>query len=493
MNFFRSVFSTEPDPDHDLDGDENPTSSDHDEPDETAQAASAAAAAAADFFKSVFSTSPDPPEEEDQGEEEEGQEQTSNQELDQQREEAREGEEGEEGEEEEEEEEGVSTGPWGLGLGGLIKTFASRSETVIKDLEEFGHGLRAETVVLRDVASRALDVGASAAQERLESMGQAVDDIGDTLRRGTAEIISQSKEALLSLDAPSPSSESPSDTDSNPRSSSAATSLPIMSRYTRFEAQLIAARSDPATFTEPPEDPQDFAKWQSGFKLEEQKDEIDTLLKENSQVEVFLEKLVPNLVDEETFWSRYFYKIEKIKQAEDARAKIVKMAVSGDEEEDLSWDVEEEEEEKVEDIEKVQKEEEKKDNIRQQDSHGELEAQDVESGPSHGVDEKETAETSKDEASGESNGEEMASKSSDFSVISSRPSAPGEEEEDLGWEAIEEVGESEEKTAGLADPGRSSGAKTEDLRKRLSATVDQEEEELSWDIEDEEEGPAHKN
>ncbi|KAJ1691533.1 hypothetical protein LUZ63_015688 [Rhynchospora breviuscula] len=484
MNFFRSVFSTDPDPD--LDGEDNATSSDHDEPDETAQAASAAAAAAADFFKSVFSTSPDPPEEEDQGEEEqeEGEEQISNQELDQQREEAQEGEEGEKGE-------GVSTGPWGLGLGGLIKTFASRSETVIKDLEEFGHGLRAETVVLRDVASRALDVGASAAQERLESMGQAVDDIGDTLRRGTAEIISQSKEALLSLDAPSPSSESPSDTDSNPRSS-AASSLPIMSRYTRFESQLIAARSDPATFTEPPEDPQDFAKWQSGFKLEEQKDEIDTLLKENSQVEVFLEKLVPNLVDEETFWSRYFYKIEKIKQAEDARAKIVKMAVSGDEEEDLSWDVEEEEEEKVEDKEKVENKEEKKENVREQDSHGEMEAQDMKSGASHGVDEKERVETSKDEANGESNGEEMASKSSDFSVISSRPSVPGEEEEDLGWEAIEEVGESEEKIAGIADPGRSSGAKSEDLRKRLSATVDQEEEELSWDIEDEE-GPAHKS
>ncbi|KAJ4782601.1 BSD domain-containing protein 1 [Rhynchospora pubera] len=482
MNFFRSVFSPDPDPDLDLDGEDNATSSDHDEPDETAQAASAAAAAAADFFKSVFSTSPDPPEEEDQEEEE----QTSNQELGQRREEAQEG-------DGEGEEEGVSTGPWGLGLGGLIKTFASRSETVIKDLEEFGHGLRAETVALRDVASRALDVGASAAQERLESMGQAVDDIGDTLRRGTAEIISQSKEALLSLDAPSPSSESPSDTDSNPRSSSAASSLPIMSRYTRFEAQLIAARSDPATFTEPPEDPQDFAKWQSGFKLEEQKDEIDSLLKENSQVEVFLEKLVPNLVDEETFWSRYFYKIEKIKQAEDARAKIVKMAVSGDEEEDLSWDVEEEEEEKVEDKETVENKEEKKETVREQDSHGEMEARDMKSGASHGVDDKERVETSKDEASGESNGEEMASKSSDFSVISSRPSVPGEEEEDLGWEAIEEVGETEEKIGGIADPGRSSGAKAEDLRKRLSATVDQEEEELSWDIEDEEEGPAHKS
>lgn len=212
-------------------------------------------------------------------------------------------------------------------------------------------------------------------------------------------------------------------------------------------------------------------------------------------MEVFLEKLVPSLVDEETFWSRYFYKIGKIKQAEDARAKIVKMAVAGDEEEDLSWEVEEEEEEEKEKVEEKEMVavEEKKDNVREQDTHGEMEAQDVKSDASEGVDEKETVETSKEESNGdsngESNGEEMASKSSDFSIISSRPSVPGEEEEDLGWEAIEEVGESEDKRPGSADPGSSSGsgsgAKAEDLRKRLSATVDQEEEELSWDIEDE--------
>jgi hypothetical protein len=162
MNFFRSVFSAEPDPD--LEGGEDATSRDHDEPDETAAAASAAAAATMDFFKSVFSASSDPPEEEEEDQDEEEEErQPLNQEKNQQSGEVQEG---------EEEEEGVSTGAWGLGFGGFIKTIASRSETVIKDLEEFGHGLKAESVVLRDVASRALDVGASAAQEKLESMGQ---------------------------------------------------------------------------------------------------------------------------------------------------------------------------------------------------------------------------------------------------------------------------------------------------------------------------------
>lgn len=119
------------------------------------------------------------------------------------------------------------------------------------------------------------------------------------------------------------------------------------------------------------------------------------------------------------------------------------------------------------------KEEEKKDNVREQVTHGEMETQDVKSVASKGIEERQTVDTSKEDSNGdsngESNGEEMASKSSDFSVISSRPSVPGEEEEDLGWEAIEEVGESEDKKGNLADPGSSSGsgsvAKEEDLRK----------------------------
>jgi DNA repair protein RadC len=50
----------------------------------------------------------------------------------------------------------------GMGFRGLITTIASRSETVIKDLEESEHGLKAESVILRDVFSYALDVKASA-------------------------------------------------------------------------------------------------------------------------------------------------------------------------------------------------------------------------------------------------------------------------------------------------------------------------------------------
>ncbi|KAK9121487.1 hypothetical protein Syun_019104 [Stephania yunnanensis] len=39
-------------------------------------------------------------------------------------------------------------------------------------------------------------------------------------------------------------------------------------------------------------------------------------------------KAVPELVDDEGFWFRYFYRIDKAKQVEEARADLVRRAVS---------------------------------------------------------------------------------------------------------------------------------------------------------------------
>ncbi|KAI9126533.1 hypothetical protein K1719_002129 [Acacia pycnantha] len=71
---------------------------------------------------------------------------------------------------------------------GIFQTLASKSESVIgfyrRDLEEFHSGLKKETAIIPEATSRAvknlpalLDVGASVAQESLESVGQAIDDI----------------------------------------------------------------------------------------------------------------------------------------------------------------------------------------------------------------------------------------------------------------------------------------------------------------------------
>ncbi|KAH6793284.1 hypothetical protein C2S52_003761 [Perilla frutescens var. hirtella] len=85
-------------------------------------------------------------------------------------------------------------------------------------------------------------------------------------------------------------------------------------RYSQFEAQLRAIHSDLNSFCVKPDDAEDYGKWKLG-------------------------KVVPNAVDHETFWCRYFYRVEKLKQQESVRMRIVKRAISNDEEE-LSWEVE---------------------------------------------------------------------------------------------------------------------------------------------------------
>ncbi|CAI9778520.1 unnamed protein product [Fraxinus pennsylvanica] len=231
---------------------------------------------------------------------------------------------------------GIGGGGWSFG--GLIKTFTTQSESVLetyrRDLREFGSGLRKESEVIREVASRAvkelpasLEAGASVAHGSLESVGQALDGV----LKSTTDIISQGKESLVS------GSDVESETPETNKSLSSG-------RYSRFDAQLIAIQSDANSFCKDPEDIEEYKKWKSGFKLEERSSELEGLIGENEVLESLYKRLVPSTVDHETFWCRYFYRVHKLKQQESARANLVKRAISVDDDEELSWDVDDDDE-----------------------------------------------------------------------------------------------------------------------------------------------------
>ncbi|XP_061359675.1 uncharacterized protein LOC133303726 isoform X2 [Gastrolobium bilobum] len=303
-------------------------------------------------------------------------------------------------------------------FGGLIQTLASKSESVLdtyrRDLEEFGSSLKKETAVIREAASRAvkdlpssLDAGASVAQESLESVGQAIDDIGSTVWKSTAQIISHGRDSLKQL------------------MSSNSQGLDLKP-YSRFDALVRALQSDVNTYLEEPEDLGNFNEWKLGFELDKKEEEIRNLIEENGIVSEIYEKVVPSRTENESFWSRYFYRLHKLKQVEDTRAKLVKHATLGDEAEDLSWD----------------------------------------------FDDEDDGYEPKDNDNGGS------CKDSDISVVSSQPSMPGEE--DIGWDEIEDIESNDENRGDVV------GSTIRiDLRKRLSA-ADQDED-LSWDIEDDDE------
>ncbi|KAK9084038.1 hypothetical protein Scep_030509 [Stephania cephalantha] len=206
---------------------------------------------------------------------------------------------------------GDGGGAWTFG--DLLKTVASRSESVIqtyrRDLEEFGSGLKSETALIRDAATRVVkDLPSSieAAQGSIGSIWKAIDD---------AE----------------------TETERDPTNSSSNRSI----MTSRFEMQVRAIQSDMDTFAKDPDDLGDFGKWKLGFVVEEKREEIERLIGENGVLCEVYAKAVPELVDDEGFWFRYFYRIDKAKQVEEARADLVRRAVSGeDDDENWSWDVE---------------------------------------------------------------------------------------------------------------------------------------------------------
>ncbi|KAL6214753.1 hypothetical protein ACLB2K_014185 [Fragaria x ananassa] len=429
--------------------------------------------------------------------------------------------------------------PAGIGgwnLGDLIKTIATKSETVIetyrRDLQEFGSGLKKEIEV---------------AQGSLETVGTKIDELGNTVLQGTAQIISQN------IISPDPESDS---SDSNAQGYTSQRSL-NSKRYSRFESQVRAIQGDP-------EDAEEYGAWKVGFVLEEKREEIEELLEENGAMGSIYKRVAPNVVDDETFWSRYYFRVYKLKQAEDVRANLVKRAILVEEDEELSWDVDDDEYDEsgsnvvaksslgkscdvaAEDVKEeelksddqvggegsskvgevssvaantesvskdleqiVNKEEspaeelqggvdnEKKESVVEssgdKDSEKEVNVVEDSGVPSKSDEEKKVnvdgdsgkdlPSKSDDKAALEVKSEAPASsKESGVSAASVRPSAESEEE-DLGWDEIEDLSSIDEKKA---NPGTSGGiANRAELQKRLSTA--EEDEDLSWDIDDDDE------
>ncbi|CAA0160354.1 unnamed protein product [Arabidopsis thaliana] len=467
------------------------------------------------FFKSVFTEDLDPPETESESDSPKHSEEHEHP-------------------EQEHPEQSESNDDGGWSFGGLMKTLATRSESVIetyrRDLEEFGTGLKKEIEV---------------AQGSLGTVGHAIDELGNTVLKGTAEIIAQGKEAILAAGNESDSSDNNSSQSFGRRDSFS--SKP----YSRFDAQIRAVQGDLNTYCEEPEDSDDYKKWESAFSLDGKAEEMEKLLEENGDMKGVYKRVVPSMVDHETFWFRYFYRVNKLKQAEDLRVNLVKRAISLDDEEELSWDIDDEEEssekvvEATKDVSRLKLEgndgmgggdvsETVKDEVESTYSVAKVSTQDEVTsadsvtevsnvGLKTDKDSEEKKETDSEEVPEEKSFVDAAPPASDEAPIQdsvkptsdeapiqdsvkpkSDEAAPSQDsakpdvaassstqqpsEEDLGWDEIEDMSSIDGK-----ETSRSGGSPNRaELRKRLSAA--EEDEDLSWDIDedDEEESSSSK-
>ncbi|KAL8208308.1 hypothetical protein R6Q57_007720 [Mikania cordata] len=374
------------------------------------------------------------------------------------------------------------TSAWTFGTS-LMKSLASKSEAVMetyrRDLEEFSSGIKKETAVIREAAAKAvkdlpnsLEAGAGLAQESLESVGQAIDDLGTTV----TGIIAQGKESILAVDY----SDSDGEVADGNVSKRIRSSVDLRSSkpYSRLDAQIRTIQSDMNTYLMDPEDAIEYKEWKLGFEFDGKMEEIDGILNDNDGVvgEIYRE-IVPSRVDENSFWLRYFYRVYKIKMAEEARVKLVKRAISGEEDEELSWDVDEDDyEENLESDLKVKEKESIEKSVEEDKILEKIDVaniclsetksnKDIESE----VDNLEAKSDLKTSSEGKTD------KDSDMTVVSSQPSP----EED-GWDEIEDVGSSDEYKDKVVSHGSQGIADRAELHKRLSVA----EEDLTWDIED---------
>ncbi|KAK9052814.1 hypothetical protein SSX86_029444 [Deinandra increscens subsp. villosa] len=355
------------------------------------------------------------------------------------------------------------TSAWSFGSS-LIKTLASKSDSVIetyrRDLQEFSSGIKAETAVIREAAAKAvndlpasLESAAGLAQESLESVGLAIEDLGTTV----TEIIAHGKDSVMAVDY------SDNDSDLTDISKRIGSSIDLRSSkpYSRLDAQIRTIQSDMNTYLkEPEEDLLEYNEWKLGFRFDENVGEIDDIMNENDGVvgEIYRE-IVPSRVDENSFWIRYFFRVHKIKKAEEARVKLVKRAISGEEDEELSWDVDEDDyEENKESVEKTEKETEI--SVMENESQNESEGDNLEA--------KSDVKTAS---------EVKTDRDSDISIVSSQPS-PDED----GWDEIEDICSSDENKDRTVSNGSHGSSDKAELHKRLS--VAEEDEDLTWDIEE---------
>lgn len=118
-------------------------------------------------------------------------------------------------------------------------------------------------------------------------------------------------------------------------------------KFSLLEAEIAAMERDPGTYCDTIKigDEEGFNQWLQIFDLDAHHEEIALICQKNGTVSKMKAELVPSLVDDATFWTRYFYKLQTLK---DRHAKVVALATglhASSSEQDLGWESEKDEEE----------------------------------------------------------------------------------------------------------------------------------------------------
>mmetsp|Transcript_28498 Transcript_28498/g.34629 ORF Transcript_28498/g.34629 Transcript_28498/m.34629 type:complete len:431 (+) Transcript_28498:285-1577(+) len=226
--------------------------------------------------------------------------------------------------------------------------------TLKDDLKEFGGAIKDDTETLVTNAQTAApeilnnaeaaipelaaksQVLATEVGDHLEQVGTNIETFGKSIFTGTTEIFSQVREAVqMEMET-----KQKKKTRTKARNLRETATVGKDGKYSRYEAQVSAMQRDSATYCDEPADVEDYNTWLTTFQLASKKATIDELLNDNAFMKELESRIVPLIVDHETFWTRYFYRLSKLQEEAEKREKLVMLASKPDEEEE-SWDTEE--------------------------------------------------------------------------------------------------------------------------------------------------------
>lgn len=104
----------------------------------------------------------------------------------------------------------------------------------------------------------------------------------------------------------------------------------------RLQAQLYALATDPETFlTDPIDEVESWKTWKSD--LEKRQGEISDLMVNNPNIRKNYSQLVPDKVNHNLFWDRYFFKVHLIELQENKR-QVLKKRAEQVKDEEINWE-----------------------------------------------------------------------------------------------------------------------------------------------------------